>query len=386
MTSAAPASSRLVAVRLPPGAAFADTLQALWTQGDAVLPLDPRLPQPALAATLASLRPALLVDGGQRRALPDAQPVAADVALVVATSGSTGEPKGVELTHAALQHSARASLERLGAEEGDRWLCCLPTNHVAGIQVLVRSQLLGTPAVVQSVFDPAAVAAATDASMVSLVPTMLTRLLDADVDLARFRAVLLGGAAAPPDLLERARARGVRVVTSYGMTETCGGCVYDGVPLDGVDVDIDAHGVIALRGPVLMHGYRLRADLTAAALRDGWFHTADLGRWTADGRLQVLGRVDDVVVTGGRNVVAGQVAALLCTHPRVADAAVTGAPDPVWGEVLVAHVVPRNTHRPPQLDELRAFVAQRDAAYKAPRELVIVEQLPRSAMGKLRRP
>lgn len=370
----------LVALRLPQGPAFARALDELWDRGDAVLPLAADLPEPAVERLLATLQPAALLDGTGERALPGGRPVEPGTALVVATSGSTGAPKGVELSHAALLASATASLDRLGATRGeDRWLCCLPLTHVAGIAVLVRSRLLGTPALVHAGFDPAAVAEA-DATMVSLVPTMLGRLLDAGADLRRFRTILLGGAAPPAGMLERARAAGARVVTSYGMTETCGGCVYDGIPLDGVAVTLVTGGTIAVRGPVLLSGYR---DGHRAALRsDGWFVTADRGRWTPDGRLEVLGRVDDVIVTGGHNVAAGVLATLLCEHPLVADAAVTGRSDAEWGERVVATVVPADPARPPELAQLRAFVAERAAAYAAPRELHVVDELARSALGK----
>lgn len=369
-----------MALDVPPGPAFVRALEALWADGDAVLPIAPGLPAPARERTIARLRPAAVVDDAGERALPDPEPVAAGTALVVATSGSTGTPKGVALSHAALSASARASLGRLGAERGaDRWLCCLPTSHVAGIATLVRSQLLGTAAVVHPRFDPAAVAAA-DATMVALVPTMLARLLDAGADIARFRAILLGGAPPPEGLLDRARAAGGRVVCSYGMTETAGGCVYDGVPLDGVEVALDPDGRIVVRGPVLFTGYR---GGPPRQLREGgWFPTADRGDWTADGRLVVLGRLDDVIVTGGYNVHGEAVAALLRTHPLVADAAVSGRADPEWGQRIVATVVPADPARPPQLGQLRAYVAERVAGYAAPRELVLVEEIRRSPLGK----
>jgi len=374
----------LVALRVAPGPAFVDALDAVWARGDAAAPLAPDLPAPALARALAALRPTAIVDEAGERRLDGGQPVAPGTALVVATSGSTGEPKGVELSGAALAASARASVARLGAAAGrDRWLCCLPTSHVAGIGVLMRARLLGTAPVVHPRFDPAAVAVA-DATMVSLVPTMLHRLLDAGADLRRFRAILLGGAAPPPGLLARARAAGARVVESYGLTETCGGCVYDGVPLDGVDVTVDEDGRIAVRGPVLLSGYR--GHPRDGLLVDGWFRTNDVGRLRPDGRLEVRGRADDVIVTGGHNVAADGVAALLRTHPLVADAAVTGRPDPEWGQRVVATVVPADPARPPRLDELRAFVAERTAAYAAPRELAVVDALSRSALGKVAPP
>src|SRR5205807_7268548 len=250
------------------------------------------------------------------------QGVAEGTAVIVGTSGSTGAPKGVELSAAALRHSARASLERVGARPGERWLCCLPVTHVAGLAVLVRSLVSGTEPVLAERADAETVAAS-GCAHVSLVPTQLQRLLqDRSTPLAGFSSVLLGGAAAPAGLLDAARAAGVPVVTTYGMTETCGGCVYDGVPLDGVRVEIrdagriwiggpvEIHdaGRIWIGGPVLFSGYRGHPD-ASAALVDGWFCTGDLGRLDSSGRLIVRGRADDVINTGGHKVVPGEGAA-----------------------------------------------------------------------------
>ncbi|MGH8903648.1 MAG: AMP-binding protein [Egibacteraceae bacterium] len=361
---------RLVVLELPPGSALADALRTALGGGPAILPLDPGLPPHERNRLLTALR-------------PDA-PIHPDVAVVIATSGSTGASKGVELTAAALEASARASLARLQAQPGDRWLCCLPTSHIAGIQVLVRALMLGTDPLIHQRFDIAAVAEA-DATHVSLVPTMLLRLLDAGVDVARFGCILLGGADAPAGLLDRARAVGARIVTTYGMTETAGGCVYDGRPLDGVDVRVGEDGRIRVRGPVLARGYRGRPLLDAEAFRDGWFCTADLGRWAPDGRLEVLGRADDVIVTGGENVAAATVAGLLAEHPDVAEAAVVGRRDREWGQRVVAVVVPADPCEPPALDALRRFVAERATGAHAPRELVLVDALPLLPSGKLDR-
>jgi O-succinylbenzoic acid--CoA ligase len=213
------------------------------------------------------------------------------------------------------------------------------------------------------------------------VPTQLVALLDQGVDLSRFRVVLLGGAAASADLLERARRSGARVVTTYGMSETAGGCVYDGLPLDGVDVAIRADGRIALRGPMMMKGYRLRPDLTAAAYDDGWLVTNDIGELAADGRLRVLSRMDDVIITGGENVVAGDVANELRRHAAVLDAEVIGVPDARWGERVVAVVVSR-VEPPPSLAELREFCRAGLPAHALPRGLVVVAALPRLSSGK----
>jgi o-succinylbenzoate---CoA ligase len=315
-------------------------------------------------------------------ALRAGEPVEPGIALCIATSGSTGEPKGALLSHAALEASARATMARIGRQDDDVWLSCLPWQHIGGLQVLLRARLFGTPLVVHDTFDPDRVAAETTATLVSLVPTQLHRLLDAGVDLARFRVVLLGGARAPDELLTRARQAGVNVVTTYGMSETSGGCVYDGAPLDGVDVAVDDEGHISLRGPMLMTGYRDRPDLTAEVLVDGWFRTSDLGRWE-DGRLVVVGRADDVVVSGGENVPTAVVADLLASHPSVAEVAVTGVPDATWGERVVAVVRPAGPA--PSLRELREWVERRAPVAFAPRGLVVVDELPLLPSGKLDR-
>jgi o-succinylbenzoate---CoA ligase len=363
-----PAASRrpLVALPLPPGEAFASALDDAWREGAAVLPLDPAAPPAAHERTLAAMHPEDGVDG--------------DVALVIATSGSTGHPKGAELSRAALDASARATMTRIGVRDGDRWLACLPWHHIGGLQVLLRARMFDTPLVVHDRFDVERFRAERDATLVSLVPTQLRRLLDADVDLAQYRAILLGGAMAPAALLDRAAAAGARVVTTYGMSETCGGCVYDGRPLDGVDVTVVDDGRIHLRGPVLMSRYRHDAELTGQVLRGGWFVTSDVGSLDSDGRLSIRGRVDDVVVTGGENVVTTEVAAALATHPRIAAVAVTGVPDEEWGQRVVAVIVADG--EPPALSELREWCRRTLAAVAAPRELVVVDEIPHLPSGK----
>jgi O-succinylbenzoic acid--CoA ligase len=303
------------------------------------------------------------------------------VAVVIATSGSTGEPKGVQLSAAALVHSARASLRRLGASPGERWLCPLPTSHIAGLGVLVRSLVTGLDPVVTDRLGPAELAAP-GAAFVSFVPTQLRRLLDAGADLTAFRAILVGGAAAPASLLAAARAAGTRVVTTYGMSETCGGCVYDGVPLDGVSVRTGAGGQIRIGGPVVFSGYRNRPDLTAAALDDGWFVTSDVGEIAADGTLTVHGRADEMINTGGEKVAPAEVAAILAECPGVREAAVFGEPDPQWGERVTAAVVPTDPAAPPTLTDLRAAVRHRLPPYAAPKTLILVEDLPLLPSGK----
>ena len=362
----APSRRPLVALALPPGDEFAAAIDEAWRGGAAVLPLDPYAPEPTRERTLAAMVPDAGVDDG--------------IALVITTSGSTGEPKGAELSHTALEASARATMARIGRRDDDCWLACLPWHHIGGLQVLLRARMFGTPLLVHERFDVARVAAETDVTLVSLVPTQLVRLLDADVDLTRFRAILLGGAGAPPSLLARAAAAGATVVTTYGMSETCGGCVYDGVALDGVEIRVDNDGRVGIRGPVLMSGYRLQPDLTAQALQDGWFVTSDVGALAPDGRLTVHGRTDDVVVTGGENVVTTEVATVLAAHPQVADVAVAAVPDAEWGQRLVAVVVAAAAR--PSLDELRSWCRRTLPPAAAPRGLVVVDAIPRLSSGK----
>lgn len=353
----------------------------------ALLPVaaEPRSLLPALAAALAGDGPAVLPvrsgpgDGAVVAAMRTEQPLERDdVALVVPTSGSTGEPKGALLTAAALQHSARATLDRLGGP--GQWLLALPVTHIAGLQVLVRSLSAGTHPVLLDLagsFSVDAFSAATrrldgaGRRYTALVPTQLRRLVEAGADLTSYDAILVGGAAldfpAPPN-----------VVRTYGMSETCGGCVYDGRPLAGVDVRVEPDGRISVGGAVVFAGYRLRPDLTAEALVDGRHLTQDLGTWS-EGRLEMLGRADDVIVTGGVNVPAALVERVLAGHPSVRAIAVVGVPDDEWGERVVAFVQSR-VHL--AVEELRAFAADRLEAAALPRSVVLVDALPMMPSGK----
>ena len=340
-------------------AEFVDRLRRAWDDGDAVLPVDPRLPPPARDRVLAAAR----VD----------EPVADGDALVVVTSGTSGDPKAVVLTHDAVDASARATSRRLGVEPAsDHWLACLPLAHVGGLSVVTRAILTGTALTLHERFDPAEVEAATRGpdrcTLTSLVPTMLRR-----IDPAGFRAVVLGGSAMPPDLPANA-------VATYGMTETGSGVVYDGVPLDGVEVRV-IRDQIELRCPMLLRCYRDGSDPRDA---DGWFPTGDAGAWdAAAGRLQVFGRRDDVIVTGGENVWPVAVERVLATHTGVREVAVVGRPDPEWGQRVAALVVPADPADPPTLEELRDTAKRDVPAYAAPRELILVTALPRTRLGKL---
>lgn len=353
----------------------------------------------ALAGTGSAVAP-LGVDpdpDGIRIALAPEQPLERpDIAVVVPTSGSSGEPKPVLLPAGALRASAAATHARLGG--GGNWLLALPPARIAGLQVLVRSLLAGTvPEVLSGGFHAdrftratARLRARAGRAYTALVPTQLHRLLDAGPAateaLASYDAILLGGGPAPESLLARARAAGVSVVTTYGMTETAGGCVYDGWPLPEVRVDLDSvdggDGRIRIGGPVLFAGYRGLPDLTAEALVDGWHVTRDLGRFDSLGRLEILGRVDDVVVSGGVNVPLPAVERSLLALPDVAEAVVVGVPDPEWGARVVAYVVTRPGAEPPSLEGVRDQVAAEHPRAYAPKELHVLDELPLLPSGK----
>ncbi|QDY90194.1 AMP-dependent synthetase [Arthrobacter sp. UKPF54-2] len=316
--------------------------------------------EPALAALAAALRgegPAVELSAG-----PDGSPVVSlvgtsgfeDAAVVVRTSGSTGAPKATVLTVDALAASSMATAIALKGE--GQWLLALPVQYVAGVQVLVRSLFAGTRpwamdltgGFTPEAFTSAALELTDKLRFTSLVPTQLQRLLEAPsaqtlAVLRRFNAVLLGGAPASAELLETARDAGVRVVTTYGSAETCGGCVYDGVPLDGVEVRLGGDGRIMLGGATIAAGYLDAPELSAEAFveEDGlrWYRTSDLGELSANGTLTVLGRADDVVITGGVKVSAAHVQAELERLDGVRAAFVAGVPSAEWGQALAAYVV-----------------------------------------------
>ena len=340
---------RLVALDLPGGPDFVDELKRIWDAGDAAFPVDQRLPEAAKQRIALAMRVGDEVEPGD--------------AFVVATSGSTGDPKGVVLTHDAVAASARASNSRLDVDHDDRWLACLPLSHVGGLSVVTRALHAGTPLTVHPGFDADAVMSS-KATRVSLVSTALSR-----IDATRFRTILLGGSRPPSD-------RPANSVTTYGMTETGSGVVYDGVPLDGAEVRI-VDGEIKLRGPMLLRTYRDGIDPKDGA---GWLLTGDLGRWLDDGRLHVEGRRGDLIITGGENVWPEAVERILSTHPGVHDVMVRGLPDPEWGHVVEAVVVASES--PPTLDALRDHVKESAPAFMAPKQLTLVNQIPRTALGK----
>jgi O-succinylbenzoic acid--CoA ligase len=369
--------TELVALDLPGGPQLVDEVRRAWDASRAVLVVDQRLPPGAARALLEAAAPHEIVEptGRSRPARPACPDLADGDALVAATSGSTGAPKLVVHTRSGLEAHAHAVHERLVVDPStDRWLVCLPVNHLGGFGVVARSLLTGTACTVLPGFDADAVsgAAAAGCTLTSLVPTVLGR-----VDLAPFRWVVVGGSADPAE-------RPANVVRTYGLTESGGGVVYDGVPLAGTEVRIAA-GAIELRGPSVARGL-LGADRAVRPITgdDGWLATGDLGAMV-DGRLVVQGRRDDLIISGGENVWPDPVERRLLEHPGVSEAAIVGEPDPEWGQRVVAVVVPADPTVPPSLDELRAHVREILPAAAAPGALRVVTALPRTALGKVRR-
>ena len=379
-----------VAVALPPGPEWMDLVREVWAAGAALLPIDPRLPKVEADGLLSLARPTVFIGefehGPVGRRLDDGVPVDAGVVLVVPTSGTAGEPKLVQFDRGAIDAAVAASAFALEATPRDPWICCLPLAHVGGLLVLLRGVLLGAPVSVHRSFDPALIAAEPEVAFLSLVPTMLVRLLDAGVDLSRFRGILVGGAHLSPDLRDRAERAGAPVIETYGLTESCGGVVYDGRPLPGVEVRVNDDGGLELRGPMVMLGYRFDEEATARAfVEGGWLVSGDAGEIERDGRVHVIGRIDDLINTGGEKVWPQEVEAAIREHPRVAEVGVGGRLDPEWGQRVVAFVVPTDSNAPPTLQELRELAGARIGRHKAPRELILVEKLPTSVTGKLRR-
>jgi O-succinylbenzoic acid--CoA ligase len=363
---------------------------------------------PVLEEALAGRASLLPVPAGDVRessllttSLRAGEEIDADVAVVVSTSGTTGAPKGAMLSASALIASAEATHRRLGGPGS--WLLALSAHHVAGLQVLVRSIVAGTtPSAVSVSLDAdelvcAVTSLGSGRRYASLVAAQLDKaLLDpgATSALGELDAVLIGGGPMPAEVAEKASAAGISVVRTYGMSETAGGCVYEGVPLDGVRVRIDdgaatsatsGHdGRVVIGGDTLANGYR-NVPTPDPFAEPGWFRTDDLGVVDDSGVLSVLGRVDDAISTGGLTVLPQLVEAALATHPAVADCAVFGVPDPRLGQRVIAAVVVAAGRRPPTVAELRAHVAPTLDPTAAPREVHAVDEVPRRGIGKVDR-
>ncbi len=325
----------------------------------------------------ALLRGAIAVSGepGElREGRPLEGPLTHDLdapAVAVRTSGTTGAPKEVLLSYGNWLWSALGSAVALGHPPGERWLCALPLTHVGGLSILLRSAIAATTVLLHERWSTEAVLLGLDdATIVSLVPTTLKRLLDAGLrEPPALRWALLGGAPLPPALLGRAREAGVPVAPTYGLTEACSQVTTHGHPLFCTRVELEPDGEILVGGPTVAGGGVLR--------------TGDLGRFDGAGRLHVVGRKADTIITGGENVAPAEVEAVLEQHPAVAEAAVHGRPDDEWGEAVVATVVLSAAVTP---EELQAYVAARLAPFKVPKRIVATDEpLPRNGSGKLLR-
>ena len=355
---------------IPGGPDFVGELRRAWDSGDAVAPIDMRLTGPALAAAIDAISPTVIVDGDGRRSCPG-RPAEDGDAVIVNTSGTSGTPRAAVLTHDAVTASARATSAELEVDQTiDRWLACLPLSHVGGLSVVTRAVVTDTPLEVHSGFDTNAVAEAarSGATLVSLVATAARR-----IDPTMFRRILLGGSAIPAD-------RPPNSVATWGMTETGGGVVYDGLPLDGVEVRA-VDGELHLRCPMLMRCYRDGSNPTTA---DGWYPTGDAGSVT-NGVVRVSGRIGDMIVTGGEKVWPDPVERAIAADPKVREVAVIGRSDPEWGAAVTAVVVPADPSDPPNLQELRMLVRADLPPWHAPKRLELVDTLPHTALGKIRR-
>ncbi|HEV3377709.1 MAG TPA: AMP-binding protein [Thermoleophilaceae bacterium] len=367
-----------VRVSHPPGIAFVELVHAVPRVGAVLEPFPPGdPPEPPAGDGFGPNGGPRVAPGRDADALLRFEHDPHAVHTVIYTSGTTGEPKPVELTFANHAASAAASADALGVDPDDRWLCPLPLHHIGGLAVLIRSAINHTTAVLHERFDAERVKRTLEAgevTLASLVPTMLVRLREAGLRSAPgLRTIALGGGPIPAGLLDWAADTGIPVTPVYGMTETCSQIAAGSParPLRGAELRIGPGGEILVRGPMVAPG---------ETAPDGWLHTGDLGRLDAQRRLYVEGRLKELIVTGGENVAPLEVEQVLLAHPAVGDAAVTGRPDPEWGEAITALVVPRERTDP---EQLRDWCRERLEPHKVPKRIDLVDSLPRSPGGKL---
>jgi O-succinylbenzoic acid--CoA ligase len=384
-----------VAITRPAGLEYAMSIHALMKLGAILHPLNPGLAAPELEAELERAQPALVITDADHATMSEADlPLLGEHDLGglhcrILTSGTSGRARSIGLTYGNHLWSAVGSAFNLGVDPSDRWLCCLPLYHVAGLEIVMRSVIYGTGAVVHEGFDVARVAESLERdgiTLASLVTTQLVRLLEAGVDLSGPRTILVGGGPVPIEVLEEAMGRGASVVQTYGLTETASQVTTlapqdarrklgsAGRPLLTTHLRI-TDGEICVQGPVVAPG---------CADEDGWFHTGDLGRIDDEGFLYVEDRLGDVIVTGGENVLPAEVEEVLLRHPAVADAAAVGRDDPEWQEAVEAVVVLRDG-AVAEPAELREHCAESLARYKVPKRIRFASELPRTPSGKLLR-
>jgi o-succinylbenzoate---CoA ligase len=384
-----------VALTMRPSREQVVLFHALMKLGAVVLPVSPGLSEPERRAVLDAESPAVVLnDAGLLTQTEADLPLLGehdmdDVHCRILTSGSTGAPHTVGLTYGNHLWSAVGSAFNIGVEPEDRWLCCLPLSHIAGLSIVMRSVIYGTTAVLHEDFDVDRLGASLDEegiTLVSLVSTMLVRLLAAGADLSGPRAILVGGGPVPAEVLEEALGRGATVIQTYGLTESCSQATTlapaearrklgsAGRPLLTTHLRI-LDGEILIQGPTVAPG---------CADADGWLHTGDLGRIDEEGFLYVTDRIDDLIVSGGENVIPAEVERVLMRHPEVVDAAVVGREDPEWQQAVTAVVVLRNDSAT-SADDLRRHCAEALAAFKVPKRIELASALPRTPSGKLMR-
>ena len=384
-----------VAITLGPGADYVVVLHALMKLGAVAHPINTRLSDAEIAAEIERVRPVVTVGAGSDLGASEADlPLLGEhdleaVHCRLLTSGTSGTPRSIGLTYGNHLFSAVGSAFNIGVEPTDRWLCCLPLFHVGGLSIVMRSVIQGTTAVIHDGFDVDRIAASLEGdgvTMLSLVTTQLTRLLEAGVDLLPLRAILVGGGPVPDEVLAEAIGRGATVVQTYGLTEACSQVTTlepsqaerklgsAGRPLLTTHLRIKG-GEILVQGPTVAPG---------CADEDGWLHTGDIGRIDEEGFLYVTDRLGDMIVSGGENVLPAEVEATLLRHPSVADAAAVGRSDHEWQEAVTAVVVLRDGAEA-SADELRSHCAATLAGFKVPKRVEFVAELPRTASGKLLR-
>ena len=365
--------ARLIALDMPASKTFVDLVQRAWSNGDAILPIDQRLRPSGKKMLLDTMAPSEVIDASfTASSLPNGRPMQDGDALVIASSGSTGSPKGIIHTHSSLLAGAQASASRLQLSASDHWLVCIPVSHVGGFSVISRALHTGAALTLLPAFDVAAVqeAAKNGATHASLVATALSR-----IDASLFRTILLGGSSAPDNLPSN-------VIATYGMTETGGGVVYNGQPLDNVEIKI-VDGEIFLRCPMLMRAYR---DDQTISITDGWYATGDIGEIDENGKLSVRGRQSDMIITGGENVWPSVIEKCLSSHTAVNQVVVRGIQDATWGQRVVAYVVLNDSTHISEvklLSELREHVKQSLPAFCAPQQVIVLSQIPRTSLGKV---
>ena len=366
---------KLVGIDIPLSAEFVRALQDIWNAGDCAFPIDQRLVQKQKAQIVDEFFVDEIVTTEGRSVLgAQGSTIAENDAVLFTTSGSSGTPKGVIHTHDSLRANADIVARHFGDTSQMHWLACLPPSHVGGFGVISRALIWNCQLTTLPQFDAEQVEslARQGVTHTSLVATALGR-----INSELFERILLGGAKPPPHLPPN-------VTTTYGLTETMGGVVYGRTALSGVEISISEEQEILVRGPVLMDRY-YQQQLGHPIDVDGWLHTGDLGSMSVDKQLSVTGRRSELIISGGENIWPEAVEAALANHAEVSDVCVVGIDDHEWGQRVVAFIVPTKTSQTHSLVEWRDHVAETLPRFMAPRQVVLVDSIPRSALGKPQR-